>query len=152
MHSTVPKLLPMVFATMLTSCASAKAPTDVLMDDIEAKVQLPQAQYRLADYSRTYAYSGDQMVIGHYLVPSDPIPADAGCSEMTVDGKLVPCSSETREHIAERRTRELKAGERRWIDDVKGLPFIMDGGCLMITVEYDLRKSEVTSVDCNGEA
>ncbi|GAA4043023.1 hypothetical protein GCM10022281_25260 [Sphingomonas rosea] len=146
---------------LLAACASPTAnPHDRIMDQIEAQVRLPKGAWPLRDYARYYAVDtkdreglGKKRIVGIYLKPLPPEPSGPGigCSEVVrEDGRDilrdVPCPPETRSKD------ELAAGERRWLDDTSGIPIIMDGACLMVTVVFDPTTQRVEQAQCNGEA
>ena len=45
---------------------------------------------------------------------------------------------------------ETPAGKRRWFDKPDDLPQIFDGGCMQVTVEFDIATHRIFSVTCNG--
>lgn len=45
-----------------------------------------------------------------------------------------------------------EVGQRRWMDDQRDLPFIIDGGCSQVTLTFDRAKSVVKAAECNGPA
>lgn len=49
------------------------------------------------------------------------------------------------------RASSTNAGERHWYDDAKQLPEIMDGGCGVLELDYDLTTKRV-DVWCHGSA
>ena len=94
------------------------------MDEIERTVRLPGRAGPLELYGRNYAFSGDGQVVAVYYSPSD----DWG------------------------RARYALAGERRWHDWEGELPIIMDGGCSIVHITYEIATQHLLSVSCNGEA
>jgi hypothetical protein len=60
-------------------------------------------------------------------------------------GREVPCEPETDWPEGG------VAGKRRWLDDPEALPFMCDGGCGQINVEFDPVSRTVTAF-CNGRA
>ena len=51
----------------------------------------------------------------------------------------------------ENRMYDLPLGKRRWLNDAHELPRIMDGGCSVVTVEFD-PKTNKADAGCNGVA
>jgi hypothetical protein len=47
---------------------------------------------------------------------------------------------------------ERLVGKRRWMADKRDLPMVMDGGCMVVNVVYDLAKKKVEQSSCNGVA
>lgn len=47
---------------------------------------------------------------------------------------------------------EVRAGERRWVADKRGLPIYFDGGCDVINIVYDLSTEIVEQSFCDGVA
>ncbi len=48
--------------------------------------------------------------------------------------------------------RFLLGDDRRYWTRASELPMILDGGCAFVSVLFDVRRGEVESVQCNGEA
>lgn len=94
------------------------------MDEIERTIRLPAGSHPLELYGRNYAFSGDGRVVAVYYSPAD----DRG------------------------RALYALAGERRWHDWEGELPFIMDGGCSIVHVTYEIATQHILSVSCNGVA
>ncbi len=154
-------MLPLL---LLAACAPSSsrdpAPADAreqaLMDEIETSVRLPAGANPLSGYGRSYAYAAPGEVRAVYLVPYGPPEAGQGCEVMTEDSKSRPC---TAREVADApasgaglRAAQVPAGKRRWIKDVRALPRISDGGCMQVTIDYDVAARKFLSVACNGEA
>jgi hypothetical protein len=43
------------------------------------------------------------------------------------------------------------AGKRRWFSDVRSLPFIFDGRCMQVRVDYQISTHRALRVACNGD-
>lgn len=144
------KALPfVVIGLVLGSCSSpAEREHNRLMDQIEAQVRLPTGARRLQEYARYYAYGDHADVIGEYVIPMDdsPRPVEV-CEDLSANftSRKVPCQSFKTDWA-------MPAGERRWVPDQRHLPVVDDGGCAVVTVEFDRTKSAITGVACNGEA
>ena len=133
---------------LLAACTTPEQrKRDELADRIEALVRLPKGAGRLADYARAYAFDDKGLVVGVY-VPGYVAPKpDETCEQVLGDLKTreVPCPPET---SGER----LRSGQRRWVDDINKLPMVMDGGCSVVTVTYDLKRGVIQDTYCNGVA
>lgn len=106
---------------MLAGLAPETAEHTALMDEIEAKVVLPEGARPLNDYGRHYAFGEPGEVQATYLVPMGvPRPSQA------------------------------PAGQRRWYRSVQAMPWISDGGCRMVTIRFDLATHRLLSAKCNG--
>lgn len=42
------------------------------------------------------------------------------------------------------------AGQRRWLEDYRKLPSILDGGCSIVNVRYDIAAKNIEAAFCNG--
>ena len=125
-----------------------------LMDEIEQALVLPQGAASLAEYGRNYAFKGAGTVVATYLRPLAGPDAKSGCSEVLQDFSLRPCTQKEVEQSvrseARRVASETPAGRRRWFNDYRRLPFIYDGGCLQVNIEYDVAAHRVVRASCNG--
>ena len=117
-----------------------------LMDDIEARIELPAGASSLSHYARYYAIDETGLVTGIFASGYRAAGPDEGCEEILEDmsSRPVPCPDDSND--------QLRSGQRRWVGDSDQLPIIMDGGCGVITVVYDPRRSVIESVTCNGVA
>ena len=124
-----------------------------LMDAIEKQVRLPEGAAPLQNYARHYASQTDGKVVGVYVLraPARPRGPDWGCAEVVLDGGNVttkpvacPTDPDTSEQVA--------AGQRRWFDDYRKLPIIMDGGCMVVNVVFNPATRRVEHAFCNGVA
>jgi hypothetical protein len=126
------------------------------MDEIERAVILPKGAQSLAAYGRNYAFSGPNKVVATYLIPSPPLDMREGCEVALKDFKSRPCTKKELEKLA--RTDALSvaaqtpAGKKRWYNDYRSLPYIDDGGCSQVSVEYEVAAHHVVTVFCNGRA
>ncbi len=145
-------LLSVALSCLTTACAGEPERSDPILNEIEQLIALPQDAFALEEYGRAYARSGNK-VIGHYLVPIDyGIGPNDDCEEAQADGSTIPCAAGWREQYEAQIPEQVPAGERRWYDDPLDLPFISDGGCLMISFDYHLDTKRFSRVECNGVA
>ena len=131
----------------LAACATPEqAERDRLIDRIEGRVNLPDGAKRLSSYARYYAIEDDGLVKGIYVPGYQALDPDDTCEELPADftSHTVPCPTEMSEN-------RLLAGQRAWVEHTK-LPFVLDGGCSVITVIYDPKADKIQSTTCNGEA
>ena len=143
-----------LLAFMSSGCSRAGSRQDELMDEIERSVVLPKGAERLAAYGRYYAFSDRQTVVASYLLPL-PVPSfDEGCEEMSEDLSSRPCTKQEVATMRASSARDAAArtppGKRRWLSSTKHLPFIADGGCMQVRIEFDPSAHRVLSVACNG--
>lgn len=136
----------------LVSLASCSTPEErqqtQLMDEIEARIELPDGALPLSKYARFYAYDDTGRVVGLYLIPHAPMPPDEGCSELqeNLSPKSVDCSSLPSDPLG-----GVGENERRWLNrDV--MPGVSDGGCGVIEVVYQPVTKIVEKASCNGVA
>lgn len=124
------------------------------MNEIERAVVLPKDARPLNSYGRNYAFSGPKKIVATYLIPLGP-KSDEGC-EVVLEKNLEsrPCTKKETDDAsaAEARTAaaQTAAGKRRWYKKPDDLPFILDGGCMQVNVEYDIPTHRVLFVTCNG--
>jgi hypothetical protein len=147
-----------VCAVLLCGGCSREAGTAVtdpvngrLMEAIERQVRMPPGARPLNDYARFYARAPVDLnvakgtVMGVYRIPAtlSPPPPGAICEAFTEHGGLrkVPCDPGVH---------RLLAGQRKWLEDYMALPFVDDGGCNTVNVEFDSEKQIVQRVYCNG--
>lgn len=118
------------------------------MNAIEEQIRLPEEARPLDSYARYYAAGPKGEVTGVYVVPFPDIGPDDMCEEVAEDmtTRTVACSR------SEGSANSLKAGERRWLDNHRNLPVVLDGGCSVVTVEFNPATREVEQVICNGVA
>jgi hypothetical protein len=150
------------FLLLVIGAASAPAPRaadtreEALMDEIETIVRLPADAQPLSAYGRSYTYVAQGRVRAVYMLPTPPLPADTGCEVMTADFKTRPCTAkeiaEGQANDARARAAEVPAGQRRWVKNERLLPMIADGGCMLVTVEYDIAAKRILFAQCNGLA
>lgn len=143
-------------AAVTSSSASERTRHESLMDEIESQVRLPRGAHRLDEYGRYYAFEGKRWVEAIYMLPPepmtpDPLPPDWGCEEVVMQGndittREVPCPPDPDT------SHYLKAGQRRWVADRKALPFVADGGCMVVNVRFDLKTRKIEHAFCNGYA
>jgi hypothetical protein len=97
---------------------------EALMDRIERDVRLPRGAGPLASYVRSYAWQqrGDGVRKVAAVYVSDGIAQQA---------KMAP--------------------GRHWLAPDM-LPLIMDGGCAIISLSYDVATQRIEHVTCNGDA
>ncbi|MGX0584706.1 hypothetical protein [Sphingomonas sanguinis] len=150
-------LAALVFLLLTASAAPVPSREQrKLMDDIERTITLPKGAQPLSAYGRNYAFDGGGRVVARYLLPFDPPKADEGCEVLLENFESRPCTK--REIAASARSRarlraaETPAGQRRWYSNARSLPFIHDGGCMQVNVEYDVAIRRIVTVSCNGYA
>jgi hypothetical protein len=102
--------------------ATKPARTEALMNEIERRVVLPEGADALRVYDRGYALANPDKVVGIYLM-----------SPRTGTG-------------------QMRAGKRKWYGRIADLPFVFDGGCMQVRVEYQISTHRVLSASCNGYA
>ncbi len=111
-------------ALLLASPSSAKdGPQNALMDRVERLAQMPKGSFQIDKYARYYAFGAHRRVIGVYITDVDP----------------------------KNRSYDLAVGKHRWVDVARNLPVIMDGGCSVVTVQFDLQTNR-SKAWCNGVA
>jgi hypothetical protein len=123
-----------------------------VMDQIEATIALPPRAHPLSDYARYYAFAGPNKVRAVYLIPFPPMNPEATCSISDGKGDRECTAAEIRRmhrEDAKRIRSQLPAGGRIWFNNSHGLPLIMDGGCSVLDLEYDLASKHVL-VACHG--
>lgn len=156
---TIRRSRTLPFVLLLATAASPIPPTPrerAVMDAIERIVVLPPRARPLAAYGRNYAWADATHVVATYLLPSPPSPPTEGCAVMIEDFRTRPCSRREIADIARRdaesRAAETPAGQRRWFAKPGDLPFIFDGGCIQVSVDYDVTSRRITRAVCNGYA
>ena len=118
------------------------------MNEIESKLQLPKGARPLEEYARYYTDDDRGHVIGVYVIPmNDDLRPGDKCEELTANlsSHEVPCEPFKPDWA-------MPDGQRRWVPDQSHLPVIDDGGCGIVTVEFDRTRSTVTQAVCNGDA
>ncbi len=121
-------------ALLLVANASEGGRERALMDEIESSVRLPTGAHPIADYGRYYAFDGMDKVRAVYLVPL-----------------VLPRSLRARGSRQDW-VNDLPADKRRWEGRADRLPHVFDGGCMMVTIEYDIATKRFLRVDCDGNA
>jgi hypothetical protein len=152
-----PILNPVLSLLAVSGCNHAPSREATLMDEIERSVVLPKSAEPLSAYGRNYAFADQgRVVVATYLIPSPPIPVGKRCQVMLANGSLRPC---TKEQIAEQvssdaraAAAETPAGRRRWFRTPNDLPYISDGGCQQVDVQFDIASHRILAVACNGIA
>lgn len=149
--------LPML-ALLATSASAILPPSreQGVMDAIERSIVLPQKAWPFAAYGRNYAWSDATHVVATYILPSLPSVPREGCDLLTDDFKTRPCTPEENAEMDRQetqfRTAETPAGQRRWFAKPIDLPSMSDGGCMQISVAYDIASRRITRAVCNGHA
>ena len=126
------------------------------MDEIERTIVLPKGANPFNSYGRNYAFAAPDKVVATYL---SPLPAmdlsKPGSCQMLMLPKFTPRSctkAEIGKQMAQNaRTlaKQTPAGKRRWFSNASLLPGISDGGCMQVSVEYDIEAHRVVKVVCN---
>lgn len=147
--------LILLLLTAAAPASSSRSP-QALMERIERAVVLPKEAKPLSEYGRNYAFSGPNKVIATYLIPSRPIGSSEGCEVVLEEFNTRPCTAKEIAKLARADASavasQTPAGKRRWYDSSRSLPFISDGGCQQVTVQYDILTQHITAVSCNGHA
>ena len=145
---------PTTLLTLLLTTAPQQDRENRLMDEIERTVALPTGAGPLSAYGRYYAYEGRGKVLAIYLVPEPSV--GNSCEIFTIHRGSRPCNRREIQEMKRRHARaaglRVPAGKRRWYGDSRDLPQIADGGCMQITIEYDVASKRVLGVACNGIA
>jgi hypothetical protein len=145
---------PLLSATLcVAACSQAPESRETaIMNEIEQAVVLPRDAKPLEKYGRNYAPAGGGKVLATYLIPFPPLERSKGC-EVMENWASRPCTEKEIE-ASDARTVEAQtpAGKRRWFNDPRSLPFINDGGCTQVSVEYNVTTHRILTVGCNGEA
>jgi hypothetical protein len=103
---------------------SPEVTQEAVMDLIERQVRLPRGARPLASYARFYAW------------------------QRRTDGVRKVVATYTGQSIAD----VTGAGPgRHWVAE-NALPVVMDGGCGIISLSYDVATQRIEHVDCNGDA
>ncbi len=106
----------------LATPAIAAPPDPGAIERIEATIKLPRGSRPLADYERYYAVD---TASGRRMI----------FGLYLIDGEDPPGTSKL--HL---------------LDDASKLPIVMDGGCGVIQVRWDVASAQIVSVACNGLA
>lgn len=126
------------------------------MNRIERVLVLPKGAKPLSAYGRNYALSGSDKVVATYLIPFPSLDPSVGCEVMLEDFNSRPCTKKEIRELdksnADSVAAQAPAGKRRWFASREGLPFINDGGCMQVNVEYDIPSQQITATFCNGYA
>lgn len=118
------KRLLIFLACSLVACSSeSERRHDLLMQQVEERVQLPKGAEKLERYARYYATDGNR-IVATYITLVD----------------------------SENRYYDLPVGQRRWVDDHRNMPAISDGGCSIVNVLYDPKATSSPEAFCNGVA
>ena len=125
---------------LLAACAQADA--DRIADEIEETIVLPAGSNSLQSYSRYYFQDADGTVYGSYMTYSENFRefVRQGCIKRVDDG--YPCD---RKDVG-----VIDAETRIWIPERRHIPFANGGGCLFIYFEYDIDRSKMKKIECNG--
>jgi hypothetical protein len=134
---------------------------EALMDEIERAIVLPRGAQPMNRYGRNYASSGPDRVVATYLMPPPPLHLQGGCEVVLKDLTSRPCTkseivasakwnADAVKSNALRIAAQSPAGERRWYNNARSLPFINEGGCMQVWVEYDTKNHRVVALSCNG--
>ncbi|KQM86309.1 hypothetical protein ASE67_10760 [Sphingomonas sp. Leaf23] len=141
--------------TIITaSCAAPPNREQVLMEEIERTIPLPNDATPLRNYARHYAFRGPTMVEAVYVIPSVPTDWRDGMEVMTVSGSRPATPQEIAETEAlDALSREQwgEAGKRYWHSTPDVFPIMSDGGCDQISILYDVAAKRFRMAGCNGE-
>jgi hypothetical protein len=116
---------------LLQSCSSSVArdnqewlPDRTLVQALEGRITMPEGAGPMVDYARFYSAEQrgtHRIVVGIFVIN---YPAD------TTGTNAVPPGA----YIVTRRE----------------LPAVLDGGCRVVTIQYDVELDSIRSVSCNG--
>jgi hypothetical protein len=126
-----------------------------LMNEIEQAAELPSKSSPIQNYGRYYAVKDKDRIIAVYLLPAVKSDPEDGCSTFDKHFNLRPCTTKEiaaiMESKAQRDAYYLRAGERRWYATANELPHRADGGCSIVTIEYDPQTRRFLRIECNDE-
>lgn len=139
---------------MLLGASDIVDPKEQISREIEHRVVLPNGAEPITEYGRNYAFVDDRRVQAVYLIPPKFRDYRAGCAIMTEEGPPRPCTELEILEMSKMDQDYLKsmaaADQSKWFGNIDELPFISDGGCEQITIEYDLLLRRFLLVACNG--
>ncbi|MBB5713081.1 hypothetical protein [Sphingomonas xinjiangensis] len=116
---------------------------EALMDSIERSVVLPKGSQPLSAYGRSYAFAGQDRVIGSYSIP---VNSPTGPCTVVIPGNSSrACSAEEDEPIE-----QTAAGTRRWFDDADDVPKLLWAGCDQVNVVYEISSQRVLETLCEA--
>lgn len=150
-------VLVLAAAAALPFSSQAKGPgRESLMDEIERKVRLPFGARPLAEYGRYYFFGEKDRAEGVYFHTFDPASGDLGPAHLScVEGvmregkpavRAIPCPADPAAR------RYLRAGHRQWVAGRSAVPTVHDGGCVRVSVTFNLKSRMVERIGCNGIA
>jgi hypothetical protein len=106
------------------------------MDEVERQISLPKGAQPLAAYTRYYASAPNGEVVAVYLLPG---LQRRECND-EMSSECPPLDG----------TRNLKAGERLWVDNSARLPRPTTYGCAVVNVAFNPDAAQVTQASCGG--
>ena len=125
-----------------------------LMNDIERAIRLPEGAKPLSKYDRNYAFAGPDKVVAKYLMLSEATRYNKECDAISKKSSSERCTTENANRFVKfdgsKVGSHTPAGKRRWFENAQSLPFIYDGGCMQVNVEYDIPTQRITEASCNG--
>ncbi|WOE75423.1 hypothetical protein [Alterisphingorhabdus coralli] len=145
-------LLPLA----LMSCGEQTENTgyqDMLARKIESTITLPDDAYEMEQYARVYFLASNDEVHARYIRNFDnALKPDETCEQEVLlnngesTTRPVPCP----EFLYEKP--QFQTDQSVWVDDETEFPGIDDGGCILVSIIYDLKTNSFKSVSCNGQA
>lgn len=118
------RALLLTVVAFLSACSNSdERKSAETMDKIEKLIVLPEGAAALDQYARYYVQK-EGKVYALYDTPLPYMPVESGLP--------------------------LKAGQREWLGENQDLPVVLDGGCNVIDVVFDLNAQEFERNECNG--
>ena len=148
------RLLLLAFAFPAASCAAPPGREQVLMEEIERTISLPDDAYPMRTYARHYAFRSPTAVEAVYVIPIEPTDWQEDVAAFTRGNRRAPTAREIEDIKAMNalsREQWGGAGRRYWHATPDMLPMISDGGCAQLTIRYDPAIKRFSMVGCNGE-
>ncbi|MBB5716438.1 hypothetical protein [Sphingomonas aerophila] len=116
-----------------------------LMNTIERKITLPPGAGAVERFARAYKFASPDRVEALYFIPEEEP------DRMFCEGTKRYGHKNGQIALACPPPDGMKAGERRWFADDVILPFVSDGACAYIDVEYQVGSKTVPKASCHGE-
>lgn len=135
--------MALLSALMLGGCSDFDRERQII-SEIEESIKLPKGAGPMSSYSRYYAQQSDGAIIAAYVIHGEGFKDDVLRACREVKGTPFPCPTRGGQ------VRLAEAGKSLWIGDPHDLPFILDGGCTDISVEYHPRTKRFAHVECAG--
>ncbi len=114
------------------------------MDSIERSIVLPKGAHPLKAYARSYAFAGQDRVIGSYSIPIDD--PKKPCVLVMPGGASRPCTAEEAST-----DRGPSAGSRQWYDKADDMPRRLWAGCEQVNIVYEISSGRIIEALCDTE-